>query len=203
MSTSPAPLKLSAGASTGSKIIMSVLALPFVALPLFVILMVRDQHTSTDYPYYPPDHSPFRIEYLVLLIFALVGTVFLGGLVAAFRFRATLTGSVLEVRRTFRTRRADLATARVWLGSTPEYEGSGEHRHQTGRTIPHLTARDYTGPKVRLHLRTVNGFLPPHELVALADAVESGHREGPDAEQASRTAEVLRRLGTDPMIGLL
>ncbi|MFD0886954.1 hypothetical protein ACFQ08_20605 [Streptosporangium algeriense] len=49
----------------------------------------------------------------------------------------------------------------------------------------------------------MNGFLPPHELVAPADAVESGHREGQDVERASRTAEVPRRLGTDPVIGLL
>ncbi|MFF4416291.1 hypothetical protein ACFYY8_27530 [Streptosporangium sp. NPDC001559] len=198
MSTPPAPLRLSAGASTGSKITLSVLALPFTALPLFAILMVRDQHVS-----YPPDYSPFRIEYAVLLVFVLVATVFLGGLVAAFRFRATLAGSVLEVRRTFRTRQANLATARVRLGSTPEYAGSGEHRHQTGRNIPHLIAQDQGGPKVRLHLRAPNGYLPPHELIALADAVESGHRHGQEAEQASRTAEVLRRLGTDPVAGLL
>jgi hypothetical protein len=45
--------------------------------------------------------------------------------------------------------------------------------------------------------------LPPHELAALADAVESGHRTGPEAEQASQAADLLRRLGADPVTRIL
>ncbi|MER7134061.1 hypothetical protein [Streptosporangium saharense] len=143
---------------------------------------------------YPADHSPFRIQYL-----SGVATVLLGGLLAAFRFRATLTGSVLAVRGAFRTRRADLATAHVWLGSTPEYAGTGDGSRRTGRDIPHLMAQDHDGPKVRLHLRLGNGYLPPDLLAALADAVASNHRTGQEAEHASRTVEVLRRLLTGPL----
>ncbi|MEV4091976.1 hypothetical protein [Streptosporangium saharense] len=189
MSTSPAPLRLSAGASTGSKILLTILVIPFVGIPLFMILMVPDRHM-------PAGSSPFRIGYLFLLIPAVVMAIFLGGLLAAFRFRATLTGSVLEVRGAFRTRRADLATAHVWLGSTPEYTGTGDSRHRTGRDIPHLMAQDRGGPKVQLHLRLGNGYLPPEQLAALADAVASNHRTGQEADHASRTVEVLRRLLT-------
>ncbi|GIH92117.1 hypothetical protein ACFFMN_17860 [Planobispora siamensis] len=47
------------------------------------------------------------------------------------------------------------------------------------------------------------GFLPPRELVALADAIEAGDRTGPEAEEAVQTAGLLRRLGTDPITRIL
>ncbi|MFF0576921.1 hypothetical protein [Streptosporangium saharense] len=188
------PLRLSAGASTGSKILLTLLVIPFVGIPLFMILMAPDRNMP-----YPADYSPFRIGYLFLLIPAGVATIFLVGLISAFRFRATLTGSVLEVRGLFRTRRADLSTAHVWLGSTPEYTGTGDSRRRTGRDIPHLMAQDQGGPKVQLHLRLGNGYLPQNQLVALADAIASNHRTGQEAEHASRTVEVLRRLLTESL----
>ncbi|MEV8633482.1 hypothetical protein AB0395_17665 [Streptosporangium sp. NPDC051023] len=197
MSTPPGPLKLSVGASTGAKIGMLVFAIPFLGIPLFMIFsFVGSDALETG-------RAAFGLHSLFLLVPVTVMTVFVIGALGTFRFRAVLDGSVLEVRETFTTRRADLARARVWLDSSPEYSGTGDNRRRTGRRIPHLSAQEQDRQKVRLRLRTASDFLPPHELAALAEAVESGHRIGQEAEQAAQTADILRRLGTDPITRLL
>ncbi|MEV7012761.1 hypothetical protein [Streptosporangium sp. NPDC051022] len=197
MNTPPGALELSVGAGRGTKIGMLLFAVPFVGIPLFMIVML----VNLDVPF--TGGFVFRLPYLFLPIPVAVITVFVINVLGTFRFRAVLDGSVLEVRDTFTTRRADLSRARVWLDSSPEYTGSGDTRRRTGRRIPHLAVQDRDGARVRLRLRTPGGFLPPHELAALAEAVESGHRTGPEAERAAEAVDILRRLGTDPITKIL
>ncbi|WP_433498613.1 hypothetical protein ACQP1K_27680 [Sphaerimonospora sp. CA-214678] len=54
---------------------------------------------------------------------------------------------------------------------------------------------------MRLHTRG-RTLLPPAELLALADAIESSRRAEPDATRAAETAAVLRHLATDPIARL-
>ncbi|MEU7989015.1 hypothetical protein AB0B56_29535 [Streptosporangium canum] len=197
MSTPHGPLELSVGASTGAKIGVALFAIPFIGVPLFVISRVvrADELFS--------ERLSLGLSFLSALVPLAVMVVFLVNALGTFRFRAVLTGSVLEVRQTFTTRSADLARATVWLDSSPEYLDAGQGRRPTGRRIPHLYAQEPGGARIRIRLRTAGGFLPPHELVALADAVESGRRTGPEAERASQAADLLRRLGTDPITRIL
>ncbi|MEV7806219.1 hypothetical protein AB0O28_25065 [Microbispora sp. NPDC088329] len=124
-------------------------------------------------------------------------------LLHTFRYGARLTGSVLHVRGTLTSGSADLSTAQVWLDSEPEYEraADGEGRRRTGRRIPLLVAQNPSGRRIKLRLRDLDGaLLPPRELTALADAVESGTRPEPEAAEV---ATVLRRLAHDPLGRLL
>jgi hypothetical protein len=189
------PLELSVGASTGAKITAGLFSIPFIGIPLFMIsILLRPDRLF--------EGSLSPLSFLAAVPLAVM-VLFLRGALGTFRLRAALKGSVLEVRNTFVTHRVDLARARVWLDSSTEYAGAGSNRRPTGRRIPHLSAQEPGGPKVRLALRTAEGFLPPYELTALADAVESGHRTGPEAEEASQAAGLLRRLGTDPLTRIL
>ncbi|WP_436761197.1 hypothetical protein [Streptosporangium sp. V21-05] len=191
MSISPhGPLKLSVGASTGMKIGAILLAVPFVGVPLFAIskleraVQLSAEGSSLD-------------SQILMVPFVVVLVVFLVVLLGIFRFRAEMRGSVVEVHGAFTTRRVDLARAHVWLDSFPECSRA---RDLTGRRLPYLYlyAQEPGGRKVLLRLRAARAFLPPREVAALADAIESGHRTGQGAEQALRTADLLRRLSADP-----
>ncbi len=169
-----------------------LLAVPFVGIPLFVISKLeRAVQLSA---------GGSSLESQILMVpFVVVMMVFLIVLLGIFHFRAEMEGSVVEVRGAFTTRRVDLARAHVWLDSFPECSRA---RDLTGRRLPYLYlyAQERGGRKVLLRLRAARAFLPPHELAALAGAIESGHRTGQDAEQASRTAGLLRRLSADPAV---
>jgi hypothetical protein len=186
------PLRLSVSRSIPVKIGATLLATFFIGIPLLVILKIERAARRF------PGASSLELQ-IVALPALVVVVVSLVSLLGVFRFRARLEGNVLEVRGAFTTRTVDLARAHVWLDTFPE-RSRARDRHPTGRRIPHLylSAQERGGPKILLRLRLARGFLPPHELAALADAVESSRRSGPEAEQASRTAGLLRRLGADP-----
>lgn len=169
-----------------------LLAVPFVGIPLFAISKL-EQVVQLSGGSSSLDSRVLMVPFVVILVVFL--TVFLG----IFRFRAEMEGSVVEVHGAFTTRRVDLARAHVWLDSFPECSRA---RDLTGRRLPYLYlyAQERGGRKVLLRLRAARAFLPPHELAALAGAIESGHRSGQDAEQASRTAGLLRRLSADPAV---
>ncbi|MFF3441005.1 hypothetical protein [Streptosporangium sp. NPDC002721] len=185
------PLKLSVGASTGMKIGAILLTVPFVGFPLFVISKLERavQFSEGSALGFQLLMVPFVVALLVFLVVAL----------GIFRFRAEMEGSVVEVHGAFTTRRVDLARARVWLDSFSERSRA---RDLTSHRLPYLYmyAQEPGGRKVLLRLRAARAFLPPHELAALADAIESGHRTGEDADQAARTADLLRRLSADPAV---
>ncbi|WP_329426061.1 hypothetical protein OG339_38070 [Streptosporangium sp. NBC_01495] len=185
-------LKLSVGASTGMKIGATLLAIPFVGIPLFAISKL-ERAVELSAGGSSLDSQILMVPFVVVLV------VFLVVLLGIFRFRAEMEGSVVEVHGAFTTRRVDLARARVWLDSFPECSRA---RDLTGRRLPYLYlyAQERGGRKVLLRLRAARAFLPPHELAVLASAIESDHRIGQDAEQASRTAGLLRRLSADPAI---
>lgn len=169
-----------------------LLTVPFVGLPLSAISeLERAVQLSTG-------GSALGFQ-LLMVPFVVALVVFLVVLLGIFRFRAELEGGVVEVHGAFTTRRVDLARARVWLDSFPECSRA---RDLTGRRLPYLYmyAQEPGGRKVLLRLRAARAFLPPHELAALADAIESGRRTGQDAERASRTADLLRRLSADPAV---
>ncbi|MER5420142.1 hypothetical protein [Streptosporangium roseum] len=184
---SPGALKLSVSVSTGAKIGALFSAIFFIGISLFMILKIeRADGLFT---------GGFQIFLLPPVVVMAVSLISLLGL---FRFRAGLQGSVLEVRGAFTRRKVDLARARVWLDSFPE-RSRARDRGLTGRRTRHLYlfAQEQGASKVLLRLRAARGFLPPHELTALADAIESGYRPSPEAAQA---AALLRRLATDPTV---
>ncbi|GAA4179534.1 hypothetical protein GCM10022252_01170 [Streptosporangium oxazolinicum] len=169
-----------------------LLAVPFVGIPLFAISKLeRAAELSA---------GGSALESQILMVpFVVILTVFLVVLLGILRFRAEMEGSVVEVHGAFTTRRVDLARARVWLDSFPECSRA---RDLTGHRLPYLYlyAQERGGRKVLLRLRAARAFLPPPELAVLANAIESDHRTGQDAERASRTADLLRRLSADPAI---
>lgn len=166
-----------------------LLTVPFVGFPLFAISNIeRAVGFSLDDP-----------SLILMLPFAVVMVVFLIVLLGILRFRAEMEGGVVEVHGAFTTRRVDLARARVWLDSFPECSRA---RDLTGHRLPYLYlyAQEQGGRKILLRLRAAHALLPPYQLKALADAIESDHRTGQDAERASRTADLLRRLSADPAL---
>ncbi|MFC4589713.1 hypothetical protein [Sphaerisporangium corydalis] len=140
---------------------------------------------------------------IALLMVGFVATMVLG----TYRRRAVLDGTTLEVRGLLGTRQADLAASRVWIDSEPEYvrNPNGEGTIPTGRRVPHLVAEDGRNRrKIRLRLHSMaRTLLPPHELNALADAIDTGARPGQDAAQATSTSSLLRRLADDPIARLM
>ncbi|GAT65339.1 hypothetical protein PS9374_00972 [Planomonospora sphaerica] len=192
----PGRMGLSTGPGAGRKVFAVLLSVPFLGLPLLAISLVVENAER------PIDRSSLA-SWLLVVPPAMIMTVFLVALLGVLRFRARLEGNVLEVRGAFTTRRVDLSRARVWLDSFPDRSRARDRRSAGGR-IPHLClyAQERGGRKVPLRLGGRRGLLPPHELAAMADAVDSGHRIGPEAEAASRTALLLRRLGTGHVTGL-
>ncbi|WP_433348366.1 hypothetical protein ACQP25_33575 [Microtetraspora malaysiensis] len=111
-----------------------------------------------------------------------------------FRFRAVLTGTTVSVRKILRTKHADLATADVRIDTVL-------------LGLPRLNAKEPGRRKLRLVLdQSALGFsgkpLPDHELVRLAEALESGMPTRPHAAQAAQAAAFLRRLAIDPLAHL-
>ncbi|WP_214409614.1 hypothetical protein [Sphaerisporangium fuscum] len=203
---SNALVRLSVNASAGQKAAVSVVGLLFLAVLGGIAAVVA---SMLDFP--DTSGGGGLPETVVTAIFGLIMVVMLGfvaTMVAGTYLRqAVLDGTVLRVRGLLGTREADLATTRVWVGSEPEYVTNphGEGTVPTGRRVPHLVAEDpRSGRKLRLRLHTTaRTLLPPHELRALAGAVESGRRGEPEASQASATALLLRRLADDPIARLL
>ncbi|WP_280268747.1 hypothetical protein [Nocardia wallacei] len=142
---------------------------------------------------------------VVVPVVALVGHA----LLYVSRRAAWLEGTTLAVRGAYTTRRAELATARVWVDSVAENTavptGSGTAVVPTGRRIPRLVAQDArTGVTVKLPLRQSNGtLLPAPELHALAASITSGPRPSPDADHAHWIAQGLYSLTTNPFTGNL
>jgi len=138
---------------------------------------------------------------LIAMVAAVAVVTFL---LQTFRGRATLSGTTLELTGALSTRRADLASAPVRIDSVPEYvRGADDQVMSTGRRIPRLIAGSTSGGLLRLRLHGRDrGLLPPDELNALADAIESGTRPEPDATYAAQAAATLRRLASDPIARL-
>jgi hypothetical protein len=125
------------------------------------------------------------------------GLVLLGLSVAMWWLRAAawLDGTTLRIRGAFRSRRIDLATADVTLGTvTHTSEGTGYQR------VPVLVARDpASGRRVKLSLSGAGmDRLPPVELRALADAMIAGRPEESPAD-AWQVASHLRQMADNPL----
>jgi MFS family permease len=111
------------------------------------------------------------------------------------RAAAWLDGTTLRIRGAFRSRRIDLATADVTLGTvTHTSEGTGYQR------VPVLVARDpASGRRVKLSLSGAGmDRLPPVELRALADAMIAGRPEESPAD-AWQVASHLRQMADNPL----
>ncbi|MBO3746297.1 hypothetical protein J5X84_09495 [Streptosporangiaceae bacterium NEAU-GS5] len=221
------PLRLSVSASPGQKVFAAIFALVFlgiltaVAIVAMAVLFGLPNMDSGGYGL--SDFGPARLVVTVVLV--AIGVMVVGGfayaLLGTFRGRADLDGAVLTVRGAVGTRRADLSRARVWIDSIPEYARDMHHDRMvaTGRRIPRLVAAEPQARPLRLRLRGQGGgFLPPHELLALADAIDSGRQPGQAGQPgqlahagqagqagqgASEAGDLLRRLATDPLPRLL
>jgi hypothetical protein len=148
---------------------------------------------------------------LVLLAGSGMGLAFL----SVVRTGAWLEGTTLVYRRTFGTRRCDLATAaEVSVDSVAEttavttYSAGGGATTTpvaTGRRIPRLLIRCAAGRRpIRLPLRSNRGtFLPPEQLRAIAAAITAGRRPPPHDEQARTVARGLAELADNPLIQAL
>ncbi|WP_432928233.1 hypothetical protein ACQPZZ_01570 [Microbispora sp. CA-135349] len=109
--------------------------------------------------------------------------------VRVLRFRADLFGTVLVIQGAVKAKRFDLSTAHVRLDAT------------SGRRIPYLQIVESASAGGRLYLRDARTpLMPPDDLLAVAEAIESGRRPEPFAGQATETATALRRLASDPVI---
>lgn len=117
----------------------------------------------------------------------------MGLLVAATARRSGyIEGPYLSIRG-LRTRTVDLRQAvAVSLSSLPLTDG---HGHSTGRRTPLLTVADTSGTQVKVPLRIPGngGLLPPHEMLALAAALDPVPAPG-----AAQAAAWLRRTAHNP-----
>ncbi|WP_204051247.1 hypothetical protein [Microbispora siamensis] len=112
--------------------------------------------------------------------------------VRVLRFRVDLFGTVLVIQGALKAKRFDLSTAYVRLDAT------------IGRRIPYLQIVESASASGRLYLRDVHTpLMPPDDLLAIAEAIESGSRPEPFAGQAIQTAMTLRRLAADPLARLI
>lgn len=169
-----------------------LLAVPFVGFSLLAISAIERAVQRSA--------GGSALDFQILMVpFVVIIIVFLAVALGLLGFRAEMDGSVVKVHGAFTTRRVDLARARVWLESFPECSRA---RDLTGHRLPYLYlyAQERGGRKILLRLRAARASLPPHELAALAGAIESGHRTGADADEAARTAGLLRRLSADPAV---
>lgn len=116
--------------------------------------------------------------------------------IAVFRYAAWLEHTTLVVRRTFRTRRCDLAAA-------PQL--SVVARTAQGYPRPELSALDaQTGRwvSVMLHKPATLTLLEPHALRALADAMLAGSRPQERAQYVWQLAQGLYNWANDPFAGM-
>lgn len=88
------------------KIGATLLAIPFVGIPLFAISKL-ERAVELSAGGSSLDSQILMVPFVVVLV------VFLVVLLGIFRFRAEMEGSVVEVHGAFTTRRVDLARARL------------------------------------------------------------------------------------------
>jgi hypothetical protein len=131
---------------------------------------------------------------LVLFIFGLVVTPWV--LLRRRGHEAWLTGSVLTLRGAFKSRRIDLASAEISVGS----------HHSFALVTTFLVIHDPdTGHVERLALNPRGGqFLPATQLNALADAIVSEERADEAVDRRARQIALrLREFAADPFAGHL
>jgi hypothetical protein len=114
---------------------------------------------------------------------------------SALRTAAWLEGTNATVRRAFRTRTVDLATATITVGSFT-WRRNPETPHSTVQRLPTLIARDPAGGRtITIPLHGVGmAQLPSPELRALADAI-AANRDG----DARNLATLLRTMADNPL----
>ncbi len=155
-------------------------------------------------------HASAALGVVALIVSVLVGLALAVSGVLPFgmllRRAAWLEATTLAVRGPFRTRRCDLATARLMIQSTPEYQGVGNGMSvPTGRHIPLLCAQDPVGgPWVRLVLvdPATKSLYEPGKLHALGAAITRGLRPEQDELWAAQIAHGLQAMANDPFANL-
>ncbi|MGC4809115.1 hypothetical protein ACLQ29_01115 [Micromonospora sp. DT228] len=118
------------------------------------------------------------------------------------RTAAWLDGSHVRVRGALRTRRVDLATARIDAAALSDREAADDFPADR-RRAPAIIATDHPeGRRVTVPLQGMGlTSLPPSELRALADAITTGRPvDGRDGD-AHAVARQLRRLAEHPQLG--
>ncbi|MET8146925.1 hypothetical protein ACIBSW_03895 [Actinoplanes sp. NPDC049668] len=133
-----------------------------------------------------------RLIGLLGIPFVLVG-LYLA--LSALRTAAWLEGTRATVRRAFRARTVDLATATITVGALA-FRRNRETTRETIERIPTLIARDPAGgPTVTIPLHGIGmAQLPPPELRALADAIAAN----PDRDARNLAAQ-LRTMADNPL----
>ena len=111
---------------------------------------------------------------------------------AILREAASLDGTVVTVRRMFGSVRVDLARSAVSLDERVFHTAGHDTIPARAYMIPYLRATAPGERPVELRLGTSGGLLPPEELLAVADAVDSLLRQGEEAEAAAEVAARLR-----------
>jgi hypothetical protein len=197
-------MRLDIGATRAQKI--GVVILTVVVLVLFALL---------GYGFGAIVGSPEAGVALAFLLMLVPGLAMGLVLLSVFRSGAWLEGTTLVQRRTFGTRRCDLATApEVSVDSVPQTTtvmtstGSGGTTAMpvaTGGRIPRLIIRCASGRRpVRVPLRSNRGtFLPPEQLRAIAAAITAGRREPAHDEHARTVARGLIELADNPLMQAL
>nr|BFE67872.1 hypothetical protein GCM10020092_011730 [Actinoplanes digitatis] len=114
---------------------------------------------------------------------------------SALRTAAWLEGTRATVRRAFRARTVDLATATITVGALA-FRRNRETSRETIERLPTLIARDPAdGPTITIPLHGVGMTqLPPPELRALAQAIEAN----PDGDARNLAAQ-LRTMADNPL----
>ncbi|MGI5162199.1 hypothetical protein [Microbispora sp. CA-102843] len=212
---SASPLRLGVGPSTRAKIVVPACTV-FIVLQQAVsaITLVRSSsfqkslHGPLICDYLPDaptrgqeeirdylgcDSSFVPVLFVGVMMLGLIPVIAMAYLsVRVLRYRADLCGTVLVLQGALKAKRFDLSSAEVDMDASPI------------RRIPYVRIYDPASGRGRLFLRDVRTPLaPPGDLLALADAIESGRRPEAFAEQATRTATTLRRLATDPVARLI
>lgn len=112
--------------------------------------------------------------------------------IAILREAASLDGTVVTIRRMFGSVRVDLARSAVSLDERVFHTAGHDTIPARAYMIPYLRATAPDRRPVELRLGTSRGLLPPGELLAVAEAVDSLLRQGEDAETAAEVAARLR-----------
>lgn len=130
---------------------------------------------------------------IVLFLLLPLGVVFGLMALAVRRTQDWIEGTVLVRQRVFRTTRIDLAeAAEIYTDSLPDVRAERVAR------VPILVIRDHAAGTVRLPLRTSKGWLPPGQLLALAQAIGQTRRPEPARQPVLAVASWLHQLATDP-----
>ncbi|KAB8185793.1 hypothetical protein [Microbispora catharanthi] len=211
---SATPLRLRVGPSIRAKIIAPAGTLLIVLQQaVYAIMLVRSSsfqeslHGPLICDYLPdasasgqgeiPDYLGCDGSFVLILFVGIVMLDLISVIAMAYlsvrvlRYRVELCGTVLVMQGALKAKRFDLSSAEVDMDAL------------TIRRIPYLRIYDPASGRGRLFLRDVGTpLMPPGDLLALAEAIESGRRPETFVEQATRTATTLRRLATDPVARL-